>query len=466
MNNPRPLPKLSIPDTIVGPWKPRVWEQTATEVIKALADPDQREAARERLAACGPAVAPPLIEELLDTASPVPAWEIEMVLSKRIGPAAYDEVLAALATASDEESRRRLSATFSAFGTVDRYKEALGHPSASVRKSAAIGIQYACSVDYGREPNPDVDYGRVIDALIPLLADPDPGVAQRAMWVLSMLGPGVVEPLRRVRRHGPGRLRAGALSVLAAVGGEEALSAADRAAVERLIRIKLPHDQARPLDTCFTSWFAVPGGDQQGVVDVLDLYDARPATFALGLSIGAHDSHDGAEYGRVYVTPEVDGWTLVLGPWCNPVDPERAEDVLRVVTELSRRYGRAQAYYFGEQGGGSGWLVAEDGNVIRRCSGSWDTDDARYSLGEPLPEERAACVEEGITPPGDDPADDGENEEEWADLAPYLAPELAGRLGVNPFDLGPDTTVWGAGIVALTPYAREHGKPATGAYAI
>jgi HEAT repeat protein len=406
-----------------------------------------------------------LIAELSDTASPVPPWEIQTVLSKRIGPAAYDEVLAALAAAPDEESRRRLSGAFSRFGTVDRYLEALSHPSASVRQSAAFGIQSACSVAYGREPNPDVDYDRVIDALIPLLADPDPEVAQRVMWVLTMLGPGVVEPLSRIRAHGPGQLRARALSVLAAVGGEEALSAADRAAVARLIRVKLPHDQARPLDACFTSWIAVPGGDQQGIVDVLELFDARPATFALGLSVGAHDSHDGAEYGRVYVTPEVDGWTLVLGPWCNPVDPERAEDVLRVVTELSRRYGPAQAYYFGEQGGGSGWLVAADGGVVRRCRGSWDEDDARYTLGPPLPEERAACVEEGVTPVGDEPADGDENEER-ADFAPYLAPELARRLGVSPFDLGPDTTVRGAGLVALTPYAREHGKPSSGAYAI
>ncbi|MEU7304118.1 hypothetical protein [Streptomyces sp. NPDC007206] len=466
MKNPRPLTRLSLPGTIVSPWKPRVWEQTAAEVIKALADRDRQEAAGDRLAALGPSVVRLLIGELTDTASPVPPWEIEWVLAKRIGPAAYDQVLGALAAAPDEESRRRLSRAFSSLGTVDRYIEALSHPSASVRQSAAFGIQSACSVAYGREPNPDVDYGRVIDALIPLLADPDQDVAQRVRWVLTMLGPGVVGPLRRVRSHGPGRLRARALSVLAAVGGEEALSTADRAAVERLIRTKLPHDQARPLDTCFTSWITVPGGDQQGIVDVLDLFDARPATFALGLSVGAHDSHDGAEYGRVYVTPEVDGWTLVLGPWCNPVDPERAEDVLRVVTELSRRYGHAQAYHFGEQGGGSGWLVAEHGNVVRRYRASWDGDDARYTLGEPLPEERAVCIEEGVTPVGEDTTGGEEDDEEWADLAPYLATELARRLGVSPFGLGPDTTVRGAGIVALTPYAREHGRPSTGAYAI
>ncbi|MEU6505169.1 hypothetical protein [Streptomyces sp. NPDC046942] len=399
----------------------------------------------------------PLIDELLDVTSPVPPGEIERLLVKSLREHAYDEVLAALASASDEEPRRRLNRVFSSFGMVDRYIEALNHPSASVRLSAANAIQSACSVAYGSEPNPDADYDAVIGALIPLLADPDPDVLQRVTWLLCMLGPGVVEPMRHVRRHGPGKLRARALSVLAAVGGEEALSAADRAAVERLIRIKLLDDQARPLDVCFTSWIAVPGGDQQGITELLDLFEARPATFALGHDVGAHDSHDGFEYGRVYVTPEVDGWTLVLGPWCNPVDHDRAEDVLRVVTELSRRYGKAQAYYFGEQGGGSGWLVAENGDVVRRCRGSWKAVDAQYTLGTPLPEERTACIKEGLTL---------DNEEEWADFAPYLAPELACQLGVSPFDLGPDTRVRGTGIVALTPYAREHRRPNTGAYDI
>lgn len=437
-------------------------KETVVDAIEALADPGLREAARDTLAARGSAAVGPLLDELLDANSPVPHGQIEFVLTERIGPVAFDEVLKTLAATEDEESRRRISRVFTSFRTVDRYVEALSHPSAEVRNSAAYGIQSACSVAFGREPNPDVDYALVIDALTPLLADPDPEVAQRAEWVLTVLGPGVVERMRDVRVHGPANLRSRALSVLASVGGEEALSPADRAAVERLIRIKALDDQALPLDTCFTSWIAVPTGDQQGIVEVLDLFEARPATFGLGLSVGMHDSHDGAEYGRVYVTPEVDGWTLVVGPWCNPVDPERAEDVLRVVTELSRRYDRAQAYYFGEQGGGSGWLVVEDGTVVRRFGSYWSDDGARFTVGDPLPEERAACVEEGITPVGDAGADD----EEWADLAAYLAPQLADQLGLSPLDLGPHNTARGIGAVALTPYAREHGRPHTGAYAI
>ncbi|MBC9715554.1 hypothetical protein H9Y04_23680 [Streptomyces sp. TRM66268-LWL] len=426
--------------------------------IEELSDPELCEAARERLVAQGAAAVGPLVRALVGTDSRRLCSQIEGVLAHGLGPElAYDAVLSALAEAADDASRRQLSSAFTKFRSVERFVEALAHDSAAVRSSAAYGIQTLCSVAFGREPQPGVDYAQVAEALLPLLGDPDPEVAQRAEWALDMLGPSAHEPLRRVRARGPGRLRARALTALAASGGEEALSPADRAAVERLIRIKLPHDKAMSLDVCFTSWLAVPTDDQRGIADLLGLHEARPATFALGRDIGAHDSHDGAEYGRVYVTPAVDGWTLVLGPWCSPVAPERAADVLRLVTELSRRYGRAQAYYFGEQGGGSGWLIAENGEVVRRFSASWSSDDAQFTLGDPLPEEHAACQEEGVAM---------EEPEEWQELAPYLAPLLAGQLGVSPLDLGPHTKVRGAGLVALTPYARENGRPRTGAYAL
>ncbi|MGW5861678.1 hypothetical protein ACWFRJ_05820 [Streptomyces sp. NPDC055239] len=155
----------------------------------------------------------------------------------------------------------------------------------------------------------------------------------------------------------------------------------------------------------------------------------------------------------------MDGWTLVLGPWCNPVDPERAEEVLDAITELSRRHGQAQAYYFGEHGGGSGWALAVDGAVVRRVDASTWGDDPLPELGERLPEElalHAAWMESE-----DDP------DEEWENTSPYMASELALRLGaVSPFALGPNTTVRGRGFVALTGYAADDGVPGTGVYRI
>ncbi|MEU9591125.1 HEAT repeat domain-containing protein [Streptomyces sp. NPDC048219] len=425
------------------------------ELVRELGDPGRRKAAREALTALGAAAVPPLLREMLDASSPVDWFQIKLLLHA-IGPAAYDDVLAALETAPEGEPRRRAGAAFSGLGTVERYTEALAHPSAAVREAAAFGIQSACSVAYGRTPGYRGDLGPVVEALVPLVADPDPGVAQRARWVLPMLGDAVLEPLRRVRREGPGALRARALAVLAAAGGEEALSERDRAAVARLIRIKALDDRAEPLENCSTSWLAVPGGDRAGIAEVLGLSGERLATFALGYSVVTHDSEDWPDHRRVYVTPEVDGWTLVLGPWCNPVDPDRADGVLDALTALSSRYGRAQAYHFGEHGGGSGWALAEDGAVVRRLDASTWGEEPLPELGEPLPEELALHAAW---------AEEDDEDAEWEDTTPYMAPDLALRLGAtNPFALGPHTTLRGRGVVALTPLAAEEGVPGTGAY--
>lgn len=423
------------------------------DVIRQLAHLERRGSARDELAAMGRAAVAPLLRELWDPRSPVKPWEIEFVLAKRIGAPAYDDVLAALVAAPDEERRGRARRVFTGLGTAERYIEELAHPCGNVRDAAVQGLQSVWSLSYGRRIIPELDVEFAVDALIPLLGDPVPAVADHAQNVLSLVGPEVLAPLRAVREHGPGRLRARALTVLAAAGGENALSIRDRAAVERLIRVKLQDDQAQPLDAGFTSWIAVPGGEQEAVVKRLGLWAARPVTFALGRSAGAHDSRDGAEYGRVHVTPQVDGWTLVLGPWCNPVDPERAADVLDLVTELSARHGRAHAYYFGEQGDGSGWLIAEEGRPVRRFCATWSADDDVYTLGDPLPAEEAhrARLADG---------------ERWTDRAGRLAPELAAELSVSPYTLGPHTEVHGTGLLALTPHARVHGVPRTGAYRI
>ncbi|MEU5524093.1 hypothetical protein ABZ759_26410 [Streptomyces sp. NPDC047860] len=427
------------------------------ELVRDLADPARREDAWEALRSLGAAAVPSLLREMLDEASPVDWFRIKLLLHA-VGPAAYDDVLAALETAPDEKARRRVSAVFRGLGAVEGYVEALSHPSAAVRECAVVGIQSACSVLFGRTPAYRGDVAPVAEALVPLLADPDADVAERALLVLPMLGDVVLAPLRRVRCEGPGALRAPALTALAAAGGEEALSERDRAAVARLIRIKAIDDRAEPLDACSLSWIAVPGGDRAGIAEVLGLYGERLATFALGHSVVLHDSDDWLDYRRVYVTPEVDGWTLVLGPWCNPVDPERADEVLGAVTALSRRYGRAQAYFFGEHGGGSGWALAEEGVVVRRHDASSRGKGQISEMGDRLPEELALHAEWT-----------GAEEEaaEWEDTSPYMAPDLALRLGAtSPFALGPRTVVRGRGVVALTPHAAEQGEPETGAYRI
>src|SRR5262249_53841914 len=154
---------------------------------------------------------------------------------------------------------------------------------------------------------------------------------------------------------------------------------------------------------------------------------------------------------RVYVSPEVDGWTLVIGWWCDPCDGERGDEVRRLCIELSARYGRAQAYYYGAQGDGSAWLIAERGAVLRRDRATGEAKDALFTLGEPLPLERARREQLGLSPTWDERARDDEAENKWKWAAFDLAPEIAAALGISPLTLTAETRVRGIGVLALTP---------------
>jgi hypothetical protein len=193
-------------------------------------------------------------------------------------------------------------------------------------------------------------------------------------------------------------------------------------------------------------------------MDVMGLVRPRPVTFAEAEVLVDEDGHGGAEgnpdgMARVYVSPELDGWTLVIGPWCDPSDVERSDDVLRLCRDLSARYGRAQAYYYGAQGDGSAWLVAQDGVVLRRYCETGEGEDAYLTLGEPLPVERARRERLGLPAEWDEETESDEDEDTWKWAAFDLAPEIAAALGVSPLELTADTRVHGIGLVALTPHA-------------
>ncbi|WP_052852497.1 HEAT repeat domain-containing protein [Streptomyces avicenniae] len=416
-------------------------------LVRELESRETSRAASDALVAHGPAAVGPVLRELTDESSPV-EWSTSAWVLRRMGEVSFDPLVEAMAVATTPEVRRRLGWAFQGYGAalLDRYVAALAHPAAAVREQAAIGVQF-CGAD-GMPAAP---------ALLELLGDPEKDVAGRAMFVLSQLGPALIPALRRIRAEGPGRRRAGALTVLAALGGEAALSERDRAAVERLIRVKLLDDSPQAPETCWLHWMAVPTGDQAGVMAELGLSEPRAVTFALGNDVVDTDGHDGGGFGRVFVTPELNGWTFVVGRWCDPAGAERREEVRGLCAALSKRYGQAQAYYLGEQGDGSGWLVARDGTVVRHwwtaAEDEEDDDAARGVIGAPLPYEvaRRAALETEEDP------EDVEDAWEWATAE--MAPEVAGSEGFNLLAVGPGTPVRGTGVVALTPQGAAEGHP-------
>jgi DNA-directed RNA polymerase specialized sigma24 family protein len=297
-------------------------------------------------------------------------------------------------------------------------------------------------------------------ALVELLGDADEQVRQRAIWALPELGMPVLPLLQHVRHGGPPQARHGALEALADLAGEQGLSQRDRLAVGRLIRVKLHHDQPQPFIQ--GSWLAVPGADQAGLIDLLGLSAARPATFALGLSAVANDDHGWQEprpphpeRSRVFITPELDGWTLVVGGGFLPVGRDREAELLRVCRRLGGRYGTAQAFAYDELSGWSAWTVADDhpalfslpgeppglGRIVRHHIDS-DDEQAGSDIGAPPPAELAL--------PG---VDHGEE----AVPRQCRAIDIAEALSVNPQQLGPHTPMRGHGLLALTTHGAAHG---------
>lgn len=187
-------------------------------------------------------------------------------------------------------------------------------------------------------------------------------------------------------------------------------------------------------------------------MSLLGLTDGVPVSFTRAEAAVDEDSHSGAEgLGRVYVSPELDGWTLVIGRWCDPCGRERSDAVLRMCEELSLRYGTAQAYYYGAQGDGSAWLVAEQGAVVRRYCETGAGDDHYLTLGEPLPYERSRREALGLTRSWDAATETEEDEETWALETMDMAPEIAADLGTSPRALTAKTPLSGTGVLARTP---------------
>ncbi|MGW1408329.1 hypothetical protein [Streptomyces sp. NPDC002403] len=243
------------------------------------------------------------------------------------------------------------------------------------------------------------------------------------------------------------RVRRGAMTALVAGGGADALDERDRAAVERLIRVKIPHETpSLPSSTLSGWWMAVPGTSYEGVFEALGLHDRRPVTVAAGvhatesrrIQVSLPDGTD-QSVGRAFVTPELDGWRLVFAPFDLLIgDPW--DGMIETVEQVSEACGRAQMFFLDDAGGSDVWIVAENGRVIRQYAAESNPEWE----GDPLPWETLA-------------ADDPEYDDAPPNAGTTGARSACGHLSVDPGEVGPDTEVRGHGWLAITAPGIGHG---------
>ena len=117
-----------------------------------------------------------------------------------------------------------------------------------------------------------------------------------------------------------------------------------------------------------TTWLAVRSTDADAVFDALRLQDKTCANWESGVSF-AHSG--GVTNGRVgvYVSPQIDGWTLVVtGHGFMTTSEENAQRVKDILQNLSRTFGECQ--YFGSHKvkGFCAWFKATDGKLERAFS--------------------------------------------------------------------------------------------------
>ncbi|MFC1435631.1 HEAT repeat domain-containing protein [Streptacidiphilus sp. N1-3] len=433
------------------------------QLVLALSarDESERQAAVAGLAALGAAALPALVEQVRDAASPVTEAALLTAL-RGIGPQAFEPLLAVLRDAEPGRARRRAARFFTSLGTaaLEGYVRVLADGDPVVRRAAVSGIS-ACRDD--ALPTAKL--------LVRSLGDPDEEVRCAAVRAFCVWDEAVVPLLQAVRRDGPGAARGGALEALAEIGGEAVISARDIAALERLAQVALLDDAPVPIACCFLSWIAVSTGDQVGVLEELGLSALRQVPFTVGVNAADSDSHGGFDddpldrYRRVFVTPELAGWTLVVGSWCDPSAAQREGDVLDACVRLSARYGHAQAYWYGAQGDGSAVLIAEGGAVRRRLAYIPGEDTQQLELGTPLPYEQQRRTALGLPAPaaGRTDVDGGKDEDEddeWGWELLELATGLAGELSLDPLSIDSRTPTRGTGLLALTEYGRRLGAPA------
>ncbi|SFI50715.1 hypothetical protein SAMN02799624_01106 [Paenibacillus sp. UNC496MF] len=135
-----------------------------------------------------------------------------------------------------------------------------------------------------------------------------------------------------------------------------------------------------PLPFGYSSqWFAVRTTDTRAVADLLRLNGRQRANWRTGLA--------GADAGYCFVTPPVNGWTLVIQPAMPELTGDGQSGPLPALEALSRAFG--EACYFGTHRvvGYRAWARSVDGVIVRGFAYA-GSGAIVFDRGEPSEEER------------------------------------------------------------------------------
>ncbi len=143
------------------------------------------------------------------------------------------------------------------------------------------------------------------------------------------------------------------------------------------------YGRPRPSNSVFDApirWLAIRCLDPQAVQAALNLHNARSCSWSDALSKPFEP--------RLFISPPVDGWVLVMG--CDLPDPtDDVDECFKFLTALSRKLGEVQFFHRHRAVSHHGWARLSEGKVLRAYAWAGET---LWNQGGPTEAERAARV--------------------------------------------------------------------------
>jgi hypothetical protein len=106
------------------------------------------------------------------------------------------------------------------------------------------------------------------------------------------------------------------------------------------------------------NWFAIRSENAVQIAEVMNLQHLDPCNWAVGIAK--------AYEGEIFITPVIDGWTMVLGWGLPSADTaDGIEEVKRILLQLSNEFGEAQYFITHRITDYHLWMKAISGSITR-----------------------------------------------------------------------------------------------------
>jgi len=217
-------------------------------------------------------------------------------------------------------------------------------------------------------------------------------------------------------------------------------------------------------------WFAIRTTDGAAIGRILGLRNQQPANWASGIAFAYDAPEPKSKFAKVFVSPPVDGWTLVIGfglPYPADVSSEAnlriGRDFRRHFLNLASHFDDVQFFGTYRVVGFNAWARARGGHVERVFSmsdgevlaneGPQSSEEAHLGLldlGNQAPVKATAFLFEHMS----SRRSQGQERSPIPDEQDTI--DMAGAWSIDPTQLESMMQSKGVGLVGLLPFGQPH----------